>query len=64
MRPIERTMKLIFSKKTQTLFGDCVYGTQDAISLLLGYCSILFWLNAQLPYVLFLFHTQNKSHIN
>lgn len=34
-----------------TLFGDCVYGTQDAISLLLGYFSILFWLNAQLPQV-------------
>ncbi|GAA5808431.1 hypothetical protein MFLAVUS_001822 [Mucor flavus] len=32
-----------------TLFGDCVYGTQATISLLLGYFSILFWLNAQLP---------------
>ncbi|KAG2201854.1 hypothetical protein INT47_004411 [Mucor saturninus] len=39
----------IFSGLMQTLFGDCVYGKQDAISLLLGYCSILLWLNAQLP---------------
>ncbi|KAI9262683.1 PQ loop repeat-domain-containing protein [Sporodiniella umbellata] len=33
------------------LFGDCIYGKQEAISLLLGYCSIFFWLNAQLPQV-------------
>ncbi|KAG0743460.1 hypothetical protein G6F57_010046 [Rhizopus arrhizus] len=35
-----------------TLFGVCVYGTQDTISLLLGYSSIFFWLNAQLPQVI------------
>ncbi|KAI8974471.1 PQ loop repeat-domain-containing protein [Pilobolus umbonatus] len=35
-----------------SLFGDCVYGTQDAVSLLLGYASILCWLNAQLPQVI------------
>ncbi|ORE04622.1 hypothetical protein BCV72DRAFT_231265 [Rhizopus microsporus var. microsporus] len=35
-----------------TLFGDCVYGNQDAVSLLLGYISICFWLNAQLPQVI------------
>ncbi|KAI9481526.1 MAG: PQ loop repeat-domain-containing protein [Benjaminiella poitrasii] len=33
------------------IFGNCVYGTQDTISLLLGYLSIFFWLNAQLPQV-------------
>ncbi|KAG0180890.1 hypothetical protein DFQ29_009899 [Apophysomyces sp. BC1021] len=33
------------------VFGDCVYGTQAAASLLLGYLSILAWLNAQLPQV-------------
>ncbi|ORX56306.1 hypothetical protein DM01DRAFT_1320506 [Hesseltinella vesiculosa] len=33
------------------LFGDCTYGVQDTASLLLGYFSILFWLNAQLPQV-------------
>lgn len=26
-----------------------MYGTQATVSLLLGYASILFWLNAQLP---------------
>ncbi|KAI8364259.1 PQ loop repeat-domain-containing protein [Choanephora cucurbitarum] len=31
------------------IFGDCVYTSQEAISLLLGYCSMFFWLNAQLP---------------
>ncbi|KAI9314794.1 PQ loop repeat-domain-containing protein, partial [Dichotomocladium elegans] len=34
------------------IFGDCVYSTQAAISLLLGYLSIFFWLNAQLPQVI------------
>ncbi|KAI8065704.1 PQ loop repeat-domain-containing protein [Gongronella butleri] len=34
------------------IFGDCTYGTQDTASLLLGYFSILFWLNAQLPQVI------------
>ncbi|KAI7858958.1 PQ loop repeat-domain-containing protein [Circinella umbellata] len=34
------------------IFGDCVYTTQEAISLLLGYMSILCWLNAQLPQVI------------
>ncbi|KAI9276845.1 PQ loop repeat-domain-containing protein [Phascolomyces articulosus] len=34
------------------IFGDCVYTTQEAISLLLGYISILCWLNAQLPQVI------------
>ncbi|KAI8364367.1 PQ loop repeat-domain-containing protein [Radiomyces spectabilis] len=33
------------------VFGECVYGTQDAVSRSLGYFSILFWLNAQLPQV-------------
>ncbi|KAI8643319.1 PQ loop repeat-domain-containing protein [Parasitella parasitica] len=33
------------------IFGDCAYSKQEAISLLLGYNSILFWLNAQLPQV-------------
>ncbi|KAL0084181.1 PQ loop repeat-domain-containing protein [Phycomyces blakesleeanus] len=31
------------------LFGECVYGTQGATSLLLGYMSMAFWFNAQLP---------------
>ena len=35
----------------KTLFGDCVYGWQDSCSVLLGYLSILCWLNAQLPWV-------------
>ncbi|OAD67713.1 hypothetical protein PHYBLDRAFT_118208, partial [Phycomyces blakesleeanus NRRL 1555(-)] len=30
-------------------FGECVYGTQGATSLLLGYMSMAFWFNAQLP---------------
>ncbi|KAF1801570.1 PQ loop repeat-domain-containing protein [Mucor lusitanicus] len=34
------------------VFGDCAYSTQEAVSLLLGYASILFWLNAQLPQVI------------
>ncbi|KAG2214517.1 hypothetical protein INT45_008642 [Circinella minor] len=35
-----------------TLFGDCVYGWQECISLLLGYISIACWLNAQMPQVI------------
>ncbi|KAI7866409.1 PQ loop repeat-domain-containing protein [Spinellus fusiger] len=31
------------------LFGECTYGAQDVVSLLAGYCSLLFWLNAQFP---------------
>ncbi|CAO3648440.1 unnamed protein product [Cunninghamella blakesleeana] len=34
------------------LFGDCVYGWQECLSLLLGYLSILCWLNAQIPQVI------------
>ncbi|KAI7887226.1 hypothetical protein K492DRAFT_202827 [Lichtheimia hyalospora FSU 10163] len=34
------------------IFGDCVYSTQEAISVLLGYASIFFWLNAQIPQVI------------
>ncbi|KAI9286069.1 PQ loop repeat-domain-containing protein [Umbelopsis sp. AD052] len=33
------------------VFGDCVYGWQESISVLLGYLSILCWLNAQMPQV-------------
>lgn len=33
------------------LFGDCVYGTRETSSVLLGYASILCWLNAQLPQI-------------
>ncbi|KAI8393829.1 PQ loop repeat-domain-containing protein [Radiomyces spectabilis] len=35
-----------------TLFGDCVYGWRDSISVLLGYLSIFCWLNAQMPQVI------------
>ncbi|KAI9268160.1 PQ loop repeat-domain-containing protein [Phascolomyces articulosus] len=35
-----------------TLFGECVYGWQECISLLLGYISIACWLNAQMPQVI------------
>ncbi|KAI8979397.1 PQ loop repeat-domain-containing protein [Mycotypha africana] len=35
-----------------TLFGDCVYGWHDSLSLLLGYLSIFCWLNAQMPQVI------------
>ncbi|CAO3596982.1 unnamed protein product [Absidia cylindrospora] len=35
-----------------TIFGDCVYGWQECISLLLGYLSIFCWLNAQMPQVI------------
>ncbi|KAI8330843.1 PQ loop repeat-domain-containing protein [Chlamydoabsidia padenii] len=35
-----------------TLFGECVYGWQECISLLLGYLSIFCWLNAQMPQVI------------
>ncbi|KAI7899875.1 PQ loop repeat-domain-containing protein [Cokeromyces recurvatus] len=41
-----------YNKWINIIFGDCVYGTQDALSLLLGYISIFFWLNAQLPQVI------------
>ncbi|KAI9306290.1 PQ loop repeat-domain-containing protein [Cunninghamella echinulata] len=34
------------------LFGDCVYGWQECLSLLLGYLSIFCWLNAQMPQVI------------
>ncbi|CAO3626673.1 unnamed protein product [Cunninghamella blakesleeana] len=34
------------------VFGDCTYGWLDATSVILGYLSILFWLNAQLPQVI------------
>jgi hypothetical protein len=37
----------------QAIFGECVYGYKETLSLLFGYASILSWLNAQLPYVLF-----------
>ncbi|OAD73881.1 hypothetical protein PHYBLDRAFT_112469, partial [Phycomyces blakesleeanus NRRL 1555(-)] len=33
-------------------FGDCVYGWQEATSILLGYLSIFCWLNAQMPQVI------------
>ncbi|ORZ16205.1 PQ loop repeat-domain-containing protein [Absidia repens] len=35
-----------------TLTGDCIYGWQECISLLLGYLSIFCWLNAQMPQVI------------
>ncbi|KAL0083732.1 PQ loop repeat-domain-containing protein [Phycomyces blakesleeanus] len=35
-----------------TIFGDCVYGWQEATSILLGYLSIFCWLNAQMPQVI------------
>ncbi|KAI8884333.1 hypothetical protein K501DRAFT_248132 [Backusella circina FSU 941] len=34
------------------LLGECAYGVQDAFSVVLGYISILCWLNAQLPQVI------------
>ncbi|KAI9013875.1 PQ loop repeat-domain-containing protein [Phycomyces nitens] len=34
------------------IFGDCVYGWQEATSILLGYVSIFCWLNAQMPQVI------------
>ncbi|KAI8344626.1 PQ loop repeat-domain-containing protein [Chlamydoabsidia padenii] len=34
------------------VFGDCTYGYLDGASVLLGYLSILFWLNAQFPQVI------------
>ncbi|KAI8645065.1 PQ loop repeat-domain-containing protein [Parasitella parasitica] len=34
------------------IFGDCVYGWQESVSLLFGYLSILCWLNAQMPQVI------------
>ncbi|RUS32126.1 PQ loop repeat-domain-containing protein [Jimgerdemannia flammicorona] len=33
------------------LFGDCVYGSHEATSLLLGYTSICCWFNAQFPQI-------------
>ncbi|KAL1927837.1 hypothetical protein VTP01DRAFT_3242 [Rhizomucor pusillus] len=35
-----------------SLFGECVYGWQECLSLLLGYISIFCWLNAQMPQVI------------
>ncbi|KAI8993353.1 PQ loop repeat-domain-containing protein [Pilobolus umbonatus] len=32
-----------------SIFGACIYGYQDAFSLILGYVSIFCWLNAQIP---------------
>ncbi|KAL1917824.1 uncharacterized protein VTP21DRAFT_3658 [Calcarisporiella thermophila] len=34
------------------LFGNCVYSNAEAASLLLGFASVLFWLNAQLPQII------------
>ncbi|ORE09779.1 hypothetical protein BCV72DRAFT_52218 [Rhizopus microsporus var. microsporus] len=34
------------------IFGQCVYGWQESISVLLGYLSIFCWLNAQMPQVI------------
>ncbi|RCH85003.1 PQ loop repeat-containing protein 2, partial [Rhizopus stolonifer] len=34
------------------IFGQCVYGWQESISLLFGYLSIFCWLNAQMPQVI------------
>ncbi|EIE79169.1 hypothetical protein G6F46_002630 [Rhizopus delemar] len=34
------------------LFGSCVYGWQESVSVLLGYLSIFCWLNAQMPQVI------------
>ncbi|KAI8639794.1 PQ loop repeat-domain-containing protein [Parasitella parasitica] len=32
-----------------SMFGSCVYGYADALSIFLGYASIFCWLNAQVP---------------
>ncbi|KAI9009017.1 PQ loop repeat-domain-containing protein [Phycomyces nitens] len=34
------------------IFGECVYGWQECVSLMFGYLSILAWLNAQMPQVI------------
>ncbi|ORZ19577.1 PQ loop repeat-domain-containing protein [Absidia repens] len=41
-----------FSPWIRFVFGDCTYGYLDGASVLLGYLSILFWLNAQFPQVI------------
>ncbi|KAL7313689.1 PQ loop repeat-containing protein 2 [Mucor circinelloides] len=35
-----------------SLFGSCVYGYADALSIFFGYASIFCWLNAQVPQML------------
>ncbi|KAI8138485.1 PQ loop repeat-domain-containing protein [Fennellomyces sp. T-0311] len=47
-----------------TLFGDCVYGWQECISLLLGYLSILCWLNAQMPQVIKNYRLQDAESLS
>ncbi|CDH59461.1 hypothetical protein BATDEDRAFT_9677 [Lichtheimia corymbifera JMRC:FSU:9682] len=47
-----------------TLFGDCVYGWQDSCSVLLGYLSILCWLNAQLPQIIKNYQLQDASSLS
>ncbi|CAO3597122.1 unnamed protein product [Absidia cylindrospora] len=41
-----------FTPWIRFVFGDCTYGYLDGASVLLGYLSILFWLNAQFPQVI------------
>ncbi|KAG2236491.1 hypothetical protein INT48_003282 [Thamnidium elegans] len=44
-----KILQLTFNGFTQSVFGSCVYGYQDAFSIFLGYASIFCWLNAQVP---------------
>jgi uncharacterized protein with PQ loop repeat len=42
-----------------TIFGSCVYDNQETVSVILGYLTIVCWLNAQLPQLLT--NYKNKS---
>ncbi|KAI8372743.1 PQ loop repeat-domain-containing protein [Radiomyces spectabilis] len=46
------------------IFGDCVYGWQECLSLLLGYLSIVCWLNAQMPQVIKNYRLQDAQSLS
>ncbi|CAO3659052.1 unnamed protein product [Umbelopsis ramanniana] len=43
---------VVYNHFIKAIFGECVYGYKETLSLLFGYASILSWLNAQLPQVI------------
>ncbi|CAB4476951.1 PQ-loop-domain-containing protein [Rhizophagus irregularis] len=42
-----------------TIFGSCIYNSQEAVSVFLGYLTLACWLNAQLPQIIT--NYKNKS---
>ncbi|KAI9247347.1 PQ loop repeat-domain-containing protein [Sporodiniella umbellata] len=46
------------------VLGGCVYSKQECISLLFGYLSIFFWLNAQMPQVIKNYRLRNADSLS